>query len=301
VLVTGAGGFVGAAVVRALVRRGVDVIAAVRPGSRPHRLSGVGAVDVVELDLADGAAVRRTLLDRRPAGLVHLAWYAAPGDYLTSIESVASLGHTIELVELALASGVGKIVAAGTCLEYGDGRAPRREDAPIAPEGLYASAKAAAGLVVRALAERLGGELAWARIFHLHGPDEHPDRLIPRVVRALEAGEAIALSPGHQVRDHLHVDDAGEAIAQLLAPGLAGVFNVCSGAPVELGEVLRTVASIVGRADLLRFGARPYAPREIMFLAGDPARLRATGWRPRYADLRASLGYLARGDRSVAS
>ena len=51
---------------------------------------------------------------------------------------------------------------------------------------------------------------------------------------------------------------------------------------MTLRRVLESVGDIVGRKDLLQFGARPHRPGEIMFLAGDSRRLRALGWAPRF-------------------
>jgi dTDP-6-deoxy-L-talose 4-dehydrogenase (NAD+) len=136
--------------------------------------------------------------------------------------------------------------------------------------------------VTNALASDAGAELAWARIFHLHGPEEDPRRLIPWVARELALGRAVELTDGRQVRDHLHVADVASGIVALLAPAAKGIYNVCSGEPVTLRTVLETVGDIVGRCDLLRFGARPHRANETMFLAGDSTRLRATGWTPRF-------------------
>ena len=65
-------------------------------------------------------------------------------------------------------------------------------------------------------------------------------------------------------------------------PGASGVYNVCSGEPVTLKKVLQTVGEIVGRPELLRFGARPHRAGEMMFLAATAGRLRSLGWRPRF-------------------
>jgi dTDP-6-deoxy-L-talose 4-dehydrogenase (NAD+) len=290
VLVTGAGGFVGAHVARALVRGGDEVLALLRPGASRARIADVVAhLRVAEAALEDERAVEAALAALRPEAVVHLAWYARPTDYLSSPANLDSLWATLAFVRRALDAGCGKVVGLGTGLEYESSDRPRRESDPADPRSLYASCKLAAWAACRALARQRGAELVWARLFHVHGPGEDPARLVPSVAAALGAGRPFDLSPGLQVRDHLPVADVAAALAHLARPGLTGIFNVCSGVPVTLREVAEAVGEIVGRPELLRFGARPYAPDETMFLVGDPARLRASGWAPSAGSLKASL------------
>jgi nucleoside-diphosphate-sugar epimerase len=182
---------------------------------------------------------------------------------------------------------------AGSCVEYAPRDRPLVETDPAGPSTLYGACKHAAGIVSGALAAAAGASLAWARIFHLHGPNEDARRLIPWVAGELRAGRTVDLTDGTQVRDHLHVADVASGLVALLAPEASGVYNVCSGEPVTLRAVLETVGDIVGGRPLLRFGARPHRPGETMFLAGDSGRLRALGWSPRFGlgdGLRDALG-----------
>jgi dTDP-6-deoxy-L-talose 4-dehydrogenase (NAD+) len=280
--VTGAGGFIGSHVVERLLADGHDVIALDRAATAFGRLERWGdRVSRVVLDLE--AAPARPLLEReRPEAILHLAWYADPVDYLTSSANLGSVTATLAMVEAALAAGCRKLVMTGSGVEYAPQDRMVRETDPADPRTLYASCKHATWLVARALCAAAGAELAWARIFHLHGPGEDARRLIPWVASELQQGRAVDLTDGTQVRDHLHVADVASGLTSLLAPGAAGLYNVSSGEPVPLRRVLETVGRLVGRPELLRFGARPHRPQEIMFLAGDSSRLRATGWKPRF-------------------
>jgi nucleoside-diphosphate-sugar epimerase len=264
VLVTGATGFIGREVVAQLA--GDELLA-------PSR---------AELDLDDAAAVERFVSARRPEAVLHLAWYARPADYLVSEENLGSLDATIRLARVALAHGCRRFVGAGTCLEYADLGRARREEDPTDPHSLYASCKLAAFGVVRALCAAAGASFAWGRVFHLHGPREAPGRLLPWIARELQRGAEVPLTDGTQLRDHLHVADVAGALVEVLRSGAAGAINVCSGQAVSLREVVATVAELVGRADLLRFGARPHRAGEVMVLTGDAGRLAALGFRPRF-------------------
>jgi nucleoside-diphosphate-sugar epimerase len=290
VLVTGAAGFIGSHVARALVTRGDDVLAVLRPGTSRRRIDDlVDRMRIGEVGLDQPEQVTAILKAFRPEVAIHLAWYAHPDDYLSSRENIHSLSTTNLFAERVFASGCRKFVGVGSCVEYSSRSSPRRESDPTEPRTLYGACKRAASLVVEGLGRAAQAEVAWARVFHVHGRDENPARLLTTVAAALARGHAVNLSPGDQVRDHLHVTDVASALVHLADPGLAGTFNVCSGEGVTLKDVLTLVAEILGRPELLRFGARPYAAGEEHYLVGDPTRLRQSGWRPAWPDLRTGL------------
>jgi nucleoside-diphosphate-sugar epimerase len=290
VVVTGAAGFIGAEVARALVERGARVIAPLRPNTDRTRLAPLaGRIESVEVDLEDRSRVERILRQVGPATVIHLAWYVHPRDYLTSRANLTALRFTTDLVELAIAAGCRKLVGIGSGLEYAPSRQAVREHDAIEPTTLYAACKHSAWLVGSALARASAVELAWARIFNVYGGAEHPTRIVPSVIRSLLAGQPIELTAGDQLRDVLHVADVAAAIARLAEPGVEGVFNVCSGVPLALRDFLLSVADVVGPRELLRFGARKAPPNEPSFYVGDPGKLRAIGWTPRHGDVPAAV------------
>ncbi|MEY2448945.1 MAG: hypothetical protein QOH79_2421 [Acidimicrobiaceae bacterium] len=259
-LVTGAAGFIGARVKALLAERGADVIAVDHAWNSQEELT----------DLVGG----------QPLGAcIHLGWYANPRDYLTAEEpNLRSLADSTALVERLAAIGCGHLVVAGSCAEYADASEPLREGSPIGPWSAYGTSKVALREMLERSWRANGLGLTWARLFNLTGPGESAARLVPTVTRALLAGTPVDLSPGQQVRDYLDVDDVASALVQLADCRYDGVVNVCSGEPVSLRRLLGALADRIGRADLLRFGAREYAEHDAMILVGDNSRLRETGW-----------------------
>lgn len=286
--VTGAHGFIGRHVVAQAVVAGHDVWAITRAGvSRPDDVPP--GVHRLALDLADGQEVASQVKSLAPEVIIHLAWYARPQDYLTSLDNVDSLSTTLSFAKAALLGGCRRMVGVGTCLEYADAPGPRHEIDPLDPKSLYARCKRAAHLVLGELFDRQGATLVWARLFHMHGPGENPARLVPAVIAALRAGRAFPLSPGEQTRDHLDVRDVAAALVHLAGSDVKGGVNVCSGRPVTLRAVLEIVGRELGRPELLLFGERPYLAGEVMNLTGVPARLSASGFEPAHADLALSI------------
>jgi nucleoside-diphosphate-sugar epimerase len=285
VLVTGATGFVGSHVVRQLVASGEDVAVIARPGSSRHRLDGVvDRVQVLEGDLADGAAIGRLLERCRPQACIHTAWYAEPGKYLASAHNLDSLRSSFDLLEHLASAGCTHVVGIGTCFEYEMQTTPLTEDSPTKPFTLYAAAKLAFYLVAAQRAAQLGIGMAWARLFYLYGPYEDERRLVPAAIKALSAGREFPGTSGEQVRDYLHVEDVASGLCAMSRQRLSGVFNVCSHEPVTIADLMRTLGELLGRPELIRLGALPNREWDPAYVCGDNQRLRTEAhWAPRYA------------------
>lgn len=286
VLVTGATGFVGRRCVGDLIERGYEVHGASRGTRGPDANVVWHAADLLE----PGAGP--ALIDAaRPTHLVHLAWETTHGAFWSSPDNLRWLAASVDLVRAFAEGGGRRAVVAGTCAEYRwSGTAPLSEmGAPREPRTLYGAAKHGLHVAVAAYADEVGFDLAWGRIFFLYGPDESPGRLVRSVAEAMLRGEQAPCTHGRQVRDFLHVADAGRAFAALLASEVTGPVNIASGDPVSIADVAETLATITGRFDLLQLGALPAAADDPPVLVADVARLRQeVGWAPAH-DLSAGL------------
>jgi nucleoside-diphosphate-sugar epimerase len=272
VLVTGAGGFIGAHVVRRLMAGGHETFALVRPGSSTRRIEDVrDRIEVVEADLGQGDAAGRVLREVRPAAVIHLAWYAEPGRYLHAVaENVASLEASARLLVAAAEQGCERVVLGGTCLEH----------AATSERTIYAAAKDAVHRLSNGFADT-GLRIACGHVFYLFGPWEDPRRVVPSVIRALLAGQSIATTDGLQLRDYLPVSEVAAALCLLAESPVTGRVDICSGSPVTLADLLRMIAEQVGRPELLRLGELGPTAGDALPSTGDPGVLERLGWRQR--------------------
>lgn len=250
VAVTGAGGLVGWHLVAALRERGDQVVAVARGEDPP----------------------------REPDLLVHLAAQTVVAEAFT--DPVATFEANVALTWRVLAAArAERSVVASTDQVYGPHPpVPTPEDAPLAPEGPYATSKAAADL----LARTQPGTVV-ARLANVYGPgDRHESRLVPGTIAALRAGRApVVRGDGAAARDLVHVDDVVAALLALAADGVPGqAYNVGTGTPCTVREIVEAVLRAAGSAlepEVLGGAASGEGGRRALDVAKIGA---ATGWAP---------------------
>ena len=280
VVVTGARGFVGRQVVRALAERGVEV----------HGLTTSGTAAAVpvtawhRIDLMDQPAVRDLFFELRPSHLVHAAWETTHGAFWTAERNLDWVAASLALGRTFADAGGTRLVGVGSCAEY-DWRYGYCTEGltPLEPWHLYGRCKAATFELLAAIAKARGLGFAWARIFLVYGPHEGSARLVPAVTQALLAGRTAKISPGSQLRDLCHVADAGGAIAALTLGAVEGAVNLGSGAPVTLRDAVATLGRLTERSELIAYGALPLRPDDPPVLVPNVDRLRhEVGFTPRF-------------------
>lgn len=245
VLVTGASGFIGRALLPVLVARGFEVHAVAR--SAQPAMSGVRWHAA---DLLTAAGRAHVLSAARPTHLVHLAWEVRPGRYREDPVNRLWAEASIDLLARARAGGAARILGIGSCLEYGPQGGPCEErTSQCRPTTLYGQAKLATAQAY------IAAGAVWGRVFVPFGPHEPEARLIPSLIRSLHAGQSFDCSHGAQLRDFVYVDDLAQMIATVLDGELAGAVNLASGEARSLRSVIEHVAGLLDARHLLSFGA----------------------------------------------
>lgn len=272
ILVTGASGFVGSATLPKLTDVAGEVHAISRSGIVKPELATWHSVD-----LMDRAAVLDLLSAVKPTHLLHLAWCTTPRAYLTSPENEQWLDSSKDLIEMFATQGGQRVVVAGTCMEY-DVRAGvcTENVTPLAPSTLYGRTKLTLHDWIRSTQDDLGLKVAWARIFHLYGPGEHPSRFVAFLVRSLLEGKEAKISEGTQRRDYLHVADAGTALRALVASDVDTTVNVGSGTAIAIKDLAMRIGDAIGRPELIRIGSIPMAPTDVPLVQASTHRLEQT-------------------------
>ncbi|MCW5752127.1 MAG: dTDP-glucose 4,6-dehydratase [Alphaproteobacteria bacterium] len=241
ILVTGGAGFIGSALVRALVADGERVVTL-------DKLTYAGSLENLRAvagrpnhrfeagDICDGELVRRLLAEERPRVIFHLA---AESHVDRSIDRPMSfietnVSGTAILLEAAhaywreldgVARGAFRFLMVSTDEVYGELGAEGlfREDDPYRPNSPYSASKAAADHLARAWGRTYGLPVLVTNCSNNYGPHQFPEKLIPlMVLNALDGKPLPVYGQGLQVRDWLHVDDHVAALRLVAAKGRVG-------------------------------------------------------------------------------
>lgn len=301
VLVTGAHGFVGSHLARALLEEGEAVRILDRPDPREADIGGPrlsaldllgirGEVELAEADLRDARGVDAAV--RGCEAVFHLAAQTIVGVARNSpLETLeVNVQGAWNVFEACRSHEVAQVVFASSDKAYGSSpELPYREDFPLRAAYPYDASKAAADIVARSFAHAYGLPLAVTRFANVYGGgDLNFSRLIPETVAAVLDGRPPAIrSDGSPERDFLHVDDAVAAylaIAGALADGQAAgeAFNAGGERPHSVREVVELIVAAADAVIEPDFQGAGNPDGEIDRQFVDSTKLRElTGWRPR--------------------
>jgi UDP-glucuronate decarboxylase len=275
VLLTGAGGLIGRQCIDELNARGYEV-----HGVSHHSPAPADVAHWHRLDLTDHRTADRLVRDVEPSHLLHLGWRSAHGDIWNSPENLRWVDVSARLFAAFRGSGGQRAVGVGSCAEYDWRFGTCQEDlTPLSPRTYYGACKSAVREALLGLSRVTELSTAWGRVFFVFGPAEHPDRVVASVVSGLLKGERVAVTHGRQIRDYMHSADVAGALVALLDSDAEGAFNVASGRPITVADLIATTADLIGRPELIEFGARPAQNYEPPIILGTTDKLRdAVGW-----------------------
>lgn len=287
VLVTGATGFIGAHLTRALVALGANVSVLLRPSSRLEKLEAIaGRIEVVRADLCDPEALAHGVAGVRPRYAFHLAAFTNVGRDRSNDELALNVNliGTVRLVSALAEGGVERIVNSGSCEEYGDTEPPVTEAVRLRPVSPYSASKAAASMWCEMAHRARGVPVVTLRPFLSYGPEQEAVRLIPQAILAALRNEEFPMTAGEQTREFTHVDDMVDGyLRAALMPGIDGqIFNLSSGEETSVRDAVALIFRLAHSRGRPAFGALPYREAELWRSCGDASRAREIlGWQPR--------------------
>lgn len=274
VLVTGAKGFIGRHCLPFLENEQFDIHAVSSTVDSANRAASSG-VRWHRTDLLDEQQVQRLIEEVRPNYLLHLAWYTRHKQYWTASENLDWVRASLHLARRFAESGGERSVIAGSCAEYDWQFGQCVENTtPLKPESLYGVCKQALNLTTSAFFAQHGVSSAWGRIFYVYGAHEYKDRFVPSMVRSILRGETAHCSSGDQIRDFLHVEDVAAAFVSLLTSDVQGNVNIASGTPRYIKDLALTIATQIGRPDLLSFDTSNHQSADAPVVVASVERLR---------------------------
>jgi UDP-glucuronate 4-epimerase len=295
-LVTGGVGFIGHHLARTLLARGdgVRVVDDFSNAPYPTVLKRRHAETLMREGGARFSLVEQCITKRDPTlvegvdGVIHLAGlagvrpsFADPARYMA-----VNVEGTANLLDAAQRAGLEVFAFASSSSVYGNSTPlPANEDAvAIEPESPYAASKRSAELAVSAMVKKTPSmRCPLLRFFTVYGPWQRPEMAISSWLRKILAGQSITMfGDGSMRRDFTHVDDIVPGILAAVekAPAGARAYNLGSGAPIALNDLVAAMGRVAGKNPVVVRAPVPLGDVDATF--ADITRARAElGWQPK--------------------
>lgn len=273
VAVSGASGFIGHYVLRELQSRGFTTIALTRSATHHPPQSKVSSW--VVMDIADPPSDPFIVMGS-PDALIHLAWRGLP-NYQSSHHLEVELPAQLAFLTSCVRGGLKRLVVAGTCYEYGLASGELEEEAPTHPCTQYGLAKDILRKALFDLCTQYDFDLAWLRLFYLYGDGQSEKSIYHMLRAAIDHGaKTFDMSGGEQLRDFLPAHEAARLIVEIAQrENVSGVFNVCSGKPIAVRDLVQSWIAASGAKITMNLGRLPYSPNEPMAFWGKREKLNA--------------------------
>ena len=300
ILVTGAGGFIGAALFKTLLEARSDVYGIARRLN--WRLSEIEHEQLRFVNLENSSELNSCLREIKPRTIFNLSAHGAYPDQ-NNFESITriNLNSTKWLADWCAVNQCG-LVQAGTSSEYGINCSGPLEEAICRPNSAYAVTKLAASQMLELICGSSNLSATVLRLYSVYGAMEEPKRLIPTLIRLGQQGELPPFSPKEVTRDFVYIEDVvnafiASAVSQIGKPGFR-IFNICSGEATSMEQVASITRKLFGISEEPLFGPA-LRPWDLSKWYGNPARAnKEMNWRSEtnFADgLKRTLDWYSQG------
>jgi nucleoside-diphosphate-sugar epimerase len=277
ILITGATGFIGSHITQSLIKEGHHVYAICRNQSNFDKCSQFRSQVIwINQDLKEWELELQELeIDQ----FIHTAWAGVTADERNDWSlQLTNFEFSKSMIDLAIRLNAKKLICLGSQAEYGLYNYKVNEDHVPEPTDAYGAVKLLTLYYLQNVAVHHELTWYWLRIFSIIGENENKSWLLSQVMTKLLSGEEIELTPGEQFYDYLYIADFINTINQIISThsNQSGVFNICSGRPVKIKELLLLVAEkLKVNPSALRFGAIPYRKSQNMYMVGSPEKYEA--------------------------
>lgn len=286
VVITGATGVVGMALIQELVEKGISIIVISHKGSqRTSLIPKNKLIKIIDCDLKDYGCLSSRINEPCDA-FYHLAWNGTYGmERNDAALQERNIAYTLEAVKQAAELGCRVFIGVGSQSEFGHVEGIMKPDMPCNPDNGYGIAKLAAGRLGRLEAEKLGMDFIWCRIISMYGPYDGKHTMIMSSILKMLKGEKCSFTKGDQIWDYIYSKDAARAFRLLAERGHDGeIYCIGTGKTGRLRDFIEMMRDTVDSSLPVEFGAVPYYPNQVMHLEADIGNLTSdTGFVPEYS------------------
>ena len=267
ILVTGAGGYIGQHVVKALLDKGADVI----------------ATDIRLDDVDDRATkVQKNIFEENeniftekgsPDVCLHMAW--RDGFIHNSEKHIEDLDSHYKFISNMMKGGLKQMAVMGSMHEVGYYEGAIDENTPTNPLSLYGIAKNTLRQLTFLLGKNENVIVQWIRGFYIFGDDLKNNSIFKKIVEAEQEGKTeFPFTSGKNKYDFLSIYDMADQIAEIvLQDKINGIINSCTGQPMTLAEKVESFIKENNFKIKLKYGAYPDRPYDSPGIWGDATKI----------------------------
>lgn len=286
VFVTGANGFVGANIVRQLIKEQQEVHILNHSKKLSWRLADIQQyINTHQGDLLDFNSLKKALQLSQPDYIFHLAAYGAY-HYQNEFEQIlqTNIIGTSNLLEASKDISYKYFINTGSSSEYGYKKKPMKEDDFCEPISYYAVTKLAQTNICKVFAQINNKPIITFRLFSVFGPYEEPGRFIPAIMKALIRKGTIQLTPGNQRRDFIYIDDVVSVYLQIMKSKekiYGDIFNIGTGEEYSNDEIVKDLFKLTKKKTIIDKGAYPKRSWDTTHWVADISKAkRVLKWKP---------------------
>jgi len=287
IVIFGAGGFIGANLLRAVLSCRSDCYGITHQRYIPWRLIDIDPKNILRCDITNESDVEKLFAQQ---AFKTIFFFAAHGSYARQNDSKliyeTNVSGLLHVIEAAARKGFSALVHAGSSSEYGWNCQAPKEDSKLLPNSHYAVSKVTASYMIQYLAKKQTLPLINLRMYSVYGPWEEPDRLIPTLIQQGLKKKFPPFVDPEISRDFVYVDDAVEAAVLSASRGVEAApgasINVASGTPTTIRELAQMARTSFGISEEPHWSSMPNRTWDLQRWFGNPGMARdLLGWTSR--------------------
>lgn len=268
ILVTGANGYIGSKVVKALCDNNVEVIATDFNDNNIDKRA-----NFIKADIFSNNDNWYSYFSS-PDVCIHLAW--RDGFVHNSKHHMEDLSSHYKFMCNLIDNGLKQIACMGTMHEVGYHEGSVDENTSCSPLSLYGVAKNALRKAIEIYASSKNVKFQWLRAYYIFGDDLYGNSIFCKIRQAVKDGkELFPFTTGKNEYDFIHVDDLAKQISMcIMQDKVLGIINVCSGKPISLAKQIEWYISNNNLPIKLDYGKFPDRPYDSPCIYGDNKKIK---------------------------